>query len=106
MPRLQTFATRLAQSGHELALAFISLDDDERQLEQFLADQPEAGVRATYWLREGHERDEWLAAVGLKRDPTLPVQLLFDPKGKIRCIVNGAVADHDFAEIAAIVGGS
>lgn len=103
MPRLQSFAARLSPSAREFALAFVSLDDDERQLEQFLAAQPEAGVRATFWLREGRERDEWLAAAGLGKDPSLPVQLLVDPKGKIRCTVGGAVGDQDFAEIAAIV---
>jgi thiol-disulfide isomerase/thioredoxin len=104
MPRLLGFATRLAAPG-DFALAFVSLDDDERQLEQFLAAQPETGVRATFWLREGHERDEWLQAAGLGRDPSLPVQVLVDPKGKIRCTVNGAIADQDFAEIASIVAG-
>ena len=103
MPRLQSFAARVSQGGGELALAFVSLDDDERQLEQFLAAQPDTGVRSTFWLREGRERDEWLAAAALGKDPTLPVQLLVDPKGKVRCIVNGAIADQDYPEVAAIV---
>ena len=84
-------------------LVFLSLDDDERQLEQFLASQPEQGVRSTYWLREGHERDDWLAGIGLGKDPQLPAQLLVDPHGKVRCSVTGAVEDQDYAEIAAIV---
>src|SRR5439155_12178446 len=105
MPRLSTFAERIGQAGGHLSLAFISLDDDERQLEEFLAAQPDAGVRSTFWLREGHERDEWLASAGIARDPSLPVQLLVDPKGKVRCMVNGAVSDGDYAEIAAIVTG-
>jgi thiol-disulfide isomerase/thioredoxin len=103
MPRLSRFAARLGQAGKELTLAFVSLDDDERQLEQFLAAQSENGVRATYWLREGRERDDWLALAGLTRDPQLPVQLLVDPRGKVRCTVNGAIEDQDFAEIASIV---
>jgi thiol-disulfide isomerase/thioredoxin len=103
MPRLLGFAARISQAGGELGLSFVSLDDDERQLEQFLAAQPDTGVRATFWLREGHERDEWLAAAGVGKDPSLPVQLLVDPKGKIRCAVSGAVAEQDYAEIAAIV---
>jgi thiol-disulfide isomerase/thioredoxin len=105
MPRLTAFASRVAQQGGDLSLAFVSLDDDERQLEQFLAAQPDGGVKATFWLREGHERDDWLAAAGLRRDPALPVQLLVDPKGKVRCTVNGAVSDADYGEIAALVSG-
>jgi len=103
MPRLHKFSARLGQGGKELALAFVSLDDDERQLEQFIGAQGEDGVRATYWLREGHERDEWLVGAGLSRDPQLPIHMLIDPRGKVRCTVNGAVEDQDFAEIASIV---
>jgi hypothetical protein len=105
MPRVQAFATRLAGKV-DIALAFVSLDDDERQLEQFLATAPADGVRSTYWLREGRERDEWLTAAGVGRDASLPVQIFADPKGKIRCIVNGAISEQDYAEIAAIVGGT
>jgi thiol-disulfide isomerase/thioredoxin len=102
MPRLNAFRSRLA-SVHPMRLSFISLDDDERQLDDFLAAQPADGVRETYWLREGHERDDWLAGVGLPRDASLPVQLLFDRKGKLRCVVNGALDEGDFQEIASIV---
>jgi thiol-disulfide isomerase/thioredoxin len=103
LPRLRSFAARLARSGKEPNLVFVSLDDDERQLEQFLSAEPDDGLRSTYWLREGHERDEWLAVVGLASDASLPAQLLVDPRGKLRCTVNGAVEERDFAEIAAIV---
>jgi thiol-disulfide isomerase/thioredoxin len=103
LPRLRNFAARLAQSGKEPSLVFISLDDDERQLDQFLAGQPDDGLRSTYWLREGHERDDWLAGVGMVGEPSLPAQILVDPRGKLRCTVNGAIEDRDFGEIAAIV---
>jgi thiol-disulfide isomerase/thioredoxin len=101
MPRLTAFSSRLAQAGHDVTLAFVSLDDDERQLEQFLAAPGEGLVHATYWLRDGRERDDWLGAMGLPKAPDLPVQLLVDPRGKIRCTVHGAIEDGDFAEIAA-----
>ncbi|HKQ69661.1 MAG TPA: TlpA disulfide reductase family protein [Polyangiaceae bacterium] len=104
LPRLSKMAVRLARTGRPLSLVFVSLDDDERQLEQFLAAQPETGLRATYWLREGQERDTWLSRAGVAKDPALPVQLVIDPRGKIACIVKGAVQDQDFPEIAALVG--
>jgi len=101
MPRLAGFAARLAQAGQDVTLAFVSLDDDERQLEQFLAASGEGHARATYWLRDGRERDDWLTAMGLPKAPDLPVQILVDPRGKVRCTVHGAIEDGDFAEIAA-----
>jgi hypothetical protein len=102
MPRLASFASRLAQSGRDVNIAFISLDDDERQLEQFLASGGEGLPHASYWLRDGRERDEWLTAMGVPKAPDLPVQLLIDPRGRVRCIVNGAIEDGDFTELAGI----
>jgi thiol-disulfide isomerase/thioredoxin len=103
MPRLASFASRLAQGGHEITLAFVSLDDDERQLEQFLAGAGEGLVRATYWLRDGRERDDWLTSMGLPKAPELPVQVLVDPRGKVRCTVNGAIEDGDYNEVASVL---
>lgn len=102
MPRIASFAARLAESGHDVAVAFVSLDDDERQLEQFLAATSEGTPRATYWLRDGRERDDWLTAMGTPKAPELPVQLLVDPRGKLRCVVNGAIEDGDYNELAGV----
>ena len=100
MPRLATFTARLAQAGQDVTLAFVSLDDDERQLEQFLGGGGDGLTRATYWLRDGREREQWLMAMGLPKAPDLPVQVLVDPRGKVRCTVHGAIEDGDYAEIA------
>jgi thiol-disulfide isomerase/thioredoxin len=105
MPRLAAFTSRLAQAGRDVTLAYVSLDDDERQLEQFLAAGGEGHARATYWLRDGRERDDWLTAMGLPKAPDLPVQVLVDPRGRVRCTVNGAIEDGDFAEIAGALAG-
>jgi thiol-disulfide isomerase/thioredoxin len=103
LPRLVSFAARLAAAGRASDLVLVSLDDDERQLDQFLAQQPDA-TRATYWLHEGRERDEWLLAAGVPKAPGLPVQVLVDPRGKVRCVIDGALEDQDYPQLAAIVG--
>jgi thiol-disulfide isomerase/thioredoxin len=102
IPRLKQWETQLSGS---LRVVFVSLDDDPRQLGQFLQSQPIDGLRHTYWLTEGREREEWLTAAGLKGDPELPVHLLVDPNGRIRCTIRGAVDESDYADLAALVGG-
>jgi thiol-disulfide isomerase/thioredoxin len=102
MPRLASFGSRLSESGRDVGMMFVSLDDDERQLEQFLAAAPEGTPRATYWLRDGREREEWLTSLGLPKAPELPVQILVDPRGKIRCVVNGAIEAGDYGELASV----
>jgi len=102
IPRLLGFEQKLGTSG-AFRLSFVSLDDDERQLHDFLEGQPSSGLRASYWLKEGNEREDWLKAAGQNPDAPLPFHLLIDPKGKIRCAIQGAVEDGDYAEISGIV---
>jgi thiol-disulfide isomerase/thioredoxin len=101
IPRLVGWERELHKAGRRFRLAFVSLDDDERQLRQFLGSQP--SLRQTYWLKEGKERDEWMKAATLDADPELPIHLLIDPHGRIRCKVQGAVEDADFVELSRLL---
>ena len=103
IPRLLRFQQELLKSSPNFKLNFVSLDDDERQLNGFLSGQSPSGLRRTYWLKEGKEREEWLKAAGLENDPDLPFHLLFDPKGKLRCVVKGALEDADLATLKTLV---
>jgi thiol-disulfide isomerase/thioredoxin len=103
IPRLLRFQQELVKSAPGFKLDFVSLDDDERQLSGFLAAQSSSGLRRTYWLKEGKEREEWLKGAGLESDPELPFHLLFDPKGKLRCVVKGALEDSDLASLKTLV---
>lgn len=103
IPRLLRFQQELVKSSPGFKLHFVSLDDDERQLTGFLSGQSPSGLRRTYWLKEGKEREDWLKAAGLENDPDLPFHLLFDPKGKLRCVVKGAVEDSDLAALKTLV---
>lgn len=105
MPRLVNFQSRLRAAGAMVDLAFVSLDDDERQLSRFLEGQPQTGVRAAYWLPEGM-RAPWLAALGVKETPELPVHALFNPSGQLACLIQGAVEETDYPAIASLVGAS
>jgi thiol-disulfide isomerase/thioredoxin len=103
IPRLLGWQSRLKGQGKNFKVTFVSLDDDERQLGAFLANQPQTGLKATYWLREGKERSDWLAGAGVDPDPDLPQHLLVDAKGKIRCRVRGAVDDSDFDSLSSLL---
>jgi thiol-disulfide isomerase/thioredoxin len=103
IPRLRRFERELTRAGKAFQLAFITLDDDPRQLDRFLASQEADGLRSTYWLREGKEREDWLGAAALEPDPALPLHVLVDPRGKLRCTVKGAIEDGDYSQIAALV---
>jgi thiol-disulfide isomerase/thioredoxin len=103
IPRLNRFEQEVSKASPGFKLTYISLDDDERQLTAFIAGQPPSGLRKTYWLKEGKEREDWLKAAGLDADPELPFHLLFDKQGKLRCVVKGALEDSDLPALKALV---
>jgi thiol-disulfide isomerase/thioredoxin len=105
IPRLMSWQRKLQGAGKTFRVHFVSVDDDERQLQKFLSEQSAGGLRSTYWLKEGKEREDWLGAAGVDPDPELPVHLLVDARGKIRCRVQGAVEDADYADLATLLGG-
>lgn len=105
MPRLREFQSKLSAAGVLLDLVFVSLDDDERQLQRFLEAQPKStGVRASYWLPDGEPRGGWLAAFGVKPPADLPVQALVAPSGQLSCVIQGAIEDRDYPAVAALLG--
>lgn len=103
MPRLRGWEKKLNGEGKSFKLVFISLDDDARQLEDLMKKEPADGMKATYWLKDGKEREEWLSAAQVDTDPQLPMHLLVDPEGKIRCVVDGAVEDSDYPVVQALL---
>ena len=105
IPRLRSWDKNLAAAGTPIHLVFVSVDDDDRQLAKFLDAQPaDTGVRSALWLK-GNGRDAWFAAMKMKNPPDLPEHALVDPAGKVRCLVEGAVEDSDFAQLSSLVRG-
>ncbi|WP_437996530.1 TlpA disulfide reductase family protein [Sorangium sp. So ce185] len=104
MPRLLGWQQKLRAAGVLIDLAFISIDDDERQLSRFLEAQPGNGVRASYWLPDGPQRAGWMRALGVKEANELPIHALASPSGQVTCVIQGAVEDSDYPTIAALLG--
>jgi thiol-disulfide isomerase/thioredoxin len=103
IPRLRAWEAKLAALGNPISLAFISLDDDERQAKKFLESQPAAGLRSSWWLPEGKARAGWLETLKVRDPPQLPLHFFFDPQGGLRCQVAGAVEEGDFEQVRALV---
>lgn len=97
VPRLRRWASEFASTPSAFDMAFVSLDDDPRQAKKFVDEQPSSGLRASYLAREGANRDGFVRSLGLKTDPSLPVHALFDPAGKLRCVIEGAIEESDRA---------
>lgn len=106
IPRLLDWERKLNAAGVSFRVVFVSLDDDERQLTAFLANQPSTGLRRTYWLEEGTRRTDWLNKVSMKSDMELPAHLIVDAASKARCKIQGAIEDADYAQLLGLLNGT
>lgn len=99
IPILKSWEKKLAS---RMRVVFVSIDDDARKAQRFLKSQPNDGVRSSFHLPELAPREAWMSALGSTR-ARLPVQILVDPAGDVRCVADGAIVDKDFAEIEKLV---
>jgi thiol-disulfide isomerase/thioredoxin len=106
IPRLLDWEKKLNAAGVSFRVVFVSLDDDERQLNAFLGQQPSSGLRRTYWLEEGNRRSDWLNKVSMKPDMELPAHLIVDAAAKMRCKIQGAIEDGDYPQLLGLLHGS
>lgn len=100
MPLLSAWASRLRERGTSLRVLFMSVDDDERQLTRFMDDQGRTLPDEFRWIQDESARSRFYRALGIADPPTLPVQVLLDPQGRVRCLRVGSVTAHDLDEAA------
>jgi thiol-disulfide isomerase/thioredoxin len=103
MPLLRSWLPRLRADGVDVDLGLISLDDDQRQLQQFLDRAGGDLPRASLWMPGGADRTRWLKAAGLRDSPGLPVQILLRPGGALGCIIQGAVEPADYDAVRRVM---
>jgi thiol-disulfide isomerase/thioredoxin len=101
MPMLKGWGDALKE---RLRFEFVSVDEDERLALRFLNAQPETGLRASRHLAEGDAKKEWLESAGIGEITKLPMHVLVDPEGAIRCVITGEVGPEDLAQVKGIVG--
>jgi thiol-disulfide isomerase/thioredoxin len=101
MPMLRSWRDKLNGSGVAVNLAFVSIDDDARELDRFMKSQPSGGLKASYWLQAEDTRDKWFESLGYDDTPKLPIHALITPGGKLACVIEGAVEKEDFDGLSA-----
>ena len=96
---------KLSEKGVSIDLVFVSIDDDQRELDRFLAGQPKDGVRASYWVTGEENQESFFETLGFEDTPKLPVHAFVSPQGKTSCVVEGSVEDNDYASLLKLTSG-
>lgn len=101
IPRLLAWQKRIAESGTELDLVFVSVDVDAAAIDEFRKAHPE--MPASLHVQGAEPFSEWLPSVGLAAGSPIPLHLYADRLGHRRCVRAGAVSEADFPIVQALV---
>jgi thiol-disulfide isomerase/thioredoxin len=103
MPLIIRWVDILGREGHAIDLKFLSLDEDPEQLKRFLSDHPDIAQHGTLQLSKGAQIQSWLADYQVAEETSIPIQFIVAPKGELRCVRYGAMADSDFQIVRALL---
>jgi thiol-disulfide isomerase/thioredoxin len=101
MPLLGRWRDTLVKEGDAFELELWSVDEDEAKLrERMNAGMPGRVV----WAESPQSLADFLGTLGLNPDSMLPVQMLVDPAGNLRCVRVGSVSDRDWGTVRKLIG--
>ncbi len=102
MPLLAAWQKQLAGEGLKLELLFVSADESDQEVEAWRKQHPQtpASVRID---KPETALPTWFAAIGIGEGSPIPVHLLVDPAGKVRCVRAGQVKDSDLPAIRSLL---
>jgi hypothetical protein len=103
MPALRGWPARLAADGAPVALTFLSVDATADALTAYRAANADAPDTAR--LDDPGGLPTLLASLGLDAGATIPIHVLVDPSGHVRCARTGSIAERDYETLRGIVRG-
>ncbi len=95
----------LTRDGVSVSFEFLSVD--ETAAEPKLREWIRKGLPgAVTWAKSPDDFQQWLASsVGLDPDSAIPIHLVVDPSGNLRCARVGAVHAQDYGTVKALLSG-
>jgi thiol-disulfide isomerase/thioredoxin len=105
MGLLTRWRDALKEDGVGVTFELLSIDvaEAEPELRRWVTKSLPGKVQ---WLRGEEDFGPWLDALGVERDAAVPIHVLVDPQGQVRCVRVGAVHAQDYGAIRAILTGA
>jgi len=101
MPLLARWRDGLAKEGRPLELELWSVDEDAEALQNRLR----AGIPGTLrWVESAQALAGYLGQLGMNPDSALPIHMLVDPDGQLRCVRVGSVRADNWGTVRALLG--
>jgi thiol-disulfide isomerase/thioredoxin len=102
MPRLARWRDKLASAGHQVDLAFVSVDESSADIAAFRKLHPD--VPDSPRLAEPAKQGAFFTAMGLDAASPIPIHVFVSPSGHVRCVRAGGVSEQDYAAIERLLG--
>jgi thiol-disulfide isomerase/thioredoxin len=104
LPLITRWRDELNQAGTRIELLLMSVDADAAVIAPFQAKHPEVG--GTLHVSDTKQLEGWLTSIGLDSGAPLPIHVIVDPQGKVRCARTGALRESDFPLLKKLLSGS
>jgi thiol-disulfide isomerase/thioredoxin len=101
MPLLAQWKDRLAGDGVDVELVFLSADADAEALATYREAHPSA--QRSLQIADPTSLPAWARTVGLDEGATLPIHVLTDADGRVRCARTGALHESDYLAIRRVL---
>lgn len=96
MPLIAKWENQLKEEGVPFDLWYMSVDEDAAALQEYLAKNPNLVNDNAVRLTSTPELETWLKGYKVEGSPSIPIQVLAGPGGKVRCLKLGQVHESDF----------
>jgi thiol-disulfide isomerase/thioredoxin len=102
MPLLMAWQKQLAGEGLKVELLFVSADDSDAEIDAWRKQHPQTPASLRIDKPET-ALPTWLGAIGIGENAPIPVHLLVDPAGKVRCVRAGQVKESDLPAVRSLL---
>jgi len=103
MPMLVEWAERMRGERADVELVFVSADASDEAVAAFRASHPDAPD--TVRVADPESLGTWVTSFGLDSGATLPIHVITDAEGRVRCARTGAVSEDDYGRMRDLVRG-
>ncbi len=104
MPLLIRWKELLRGQGVAFDVAFMSVDDDPKNLSDYLRANPNVAKETVARLTSPDALPEWLKKYGLDpNNANVPIQVIADANGKVRCVRAGSINDGDWRTVQSLI---
>jgi thiol-disulfide isomerase/thioredoxin len=104
MDLLNRWSQALSRAGLDVTFEMLSIDEAEAEdaLKEWSAKPLPGQIR---WIKSADELKAFFEKLGVGKDAPIPVHVLVDPKGSVRCVRVGSIHEENWGPVRALIAG-